>query len=105
MDTSNKRDLALRPLWQKSRCTTPLATWSPKTIFSYTLSSGGSVYFNGQTSYSGTIGYNLNGYTTYTVSWTVDLTATTSGNADFYQPFWLSNDMTIVTPSGGAPQN
>jgi hypothetical protein len=73
------------------------------TIFSYTLSSGGSIYFDGRTSYTGTINYNLNGYTTYTVSWTVDLTAVTSGNADFYSPFWLTNDMTIVTPSGGAP--
>jgi hypothetical protein len=72
-----------------------------RTIFSYTITSGSHV-FSGNT-YTGTIYYNLNGYTTYTVRWTVDLHTTGSGNADFYNPYWFTNDMTIITPTGGSP--
>jgi hypothetical protein len=69
-------------------------------IFRYTLTSG-SHTFNEDT-FTGIIYFSVSGYTTYTILWTVDLYSQSAGNADFYNPNWFTNDMTINTPAGGS---
>ncbi|MDV3293738.1 MAG: hypothetical protein LYZ70_05655 [Nitrososphaerales archaeon] len=63
-------------------------------------------YFDGNTAYTGNIGWSVSGYQSYQVRWYVHVYAQTNGISDFYSTpnnYWLLMSMTIVTPSGQAP--